>query len=61
VLDQDQRGIGQAHAAPNPLEERKPCFALEHRQLLRDGRRRELERVSDGGDRAAGVQLAQKA
>ena len=28
-------------------------LALEHRELLRDGRRRELERVGDGGDRAA--------
>ena len=35
-------------------------LALEHRELLGDGARRELERVGDRGDRAALVQLAQK-
>ena len=36
-------------------------LALEHRELLRDGRRRELQGVGDRGDRPAIVQLAQQA
>ena len=35
-------------------------LALEHGELLRDGRGRELERVGDGGDRPALAQLAQQ-
>ena len=38
-----------------------PGLALEHRELLGDGGRRELQRVGDGGDRAARVQLVQQA
>ena len=61
VLDQHERRVGQAHAAAGALEQPHAGLALEHRELLRDGRRRELERVGDGGDRPALVQLAQQA
>ena len=61
VLDQHERRIGQAHAAAGPLQQRHAGLALEHRELLRDGRRRELERVGDRGDRSALVELAQQA
>ena len=60
VADQDERGVGQADAAPRPLEQRHARLALEHRELLRDGRRRELERIRDGGDRPALVQLVEQ-
>ena len=61
VFDQHQRRVGQPHAAACALEQRNPGFALEHRELLGDRRGRVLERVGDGGDRAAPVQLAQQA
>ncbi len=61
MLHQDERRIGQAHAAPGALDQWNASLALEHRQLLRDGRRRELKGVRDRGDRAARVQLAQQA
>ena len=61
VLDQHERGVGQPHAAAGALEQRHAGLALEHRELLGDGRRRELQRVGDRGDRAALVQLAQQA
>ena len=38
-----------------------PGLALEHRELLRDGRGRELQGVGHRGDRAARVQLVQQA
>ena len=59
--DEHQRRVGQAHAAPGALEQPHAGLALEHRELLGDGGRRELERVGDGGDRPALVQLAQQA
>ena len=58
--DEHERGVGQAHAAAGALEQRHARLALEHGELLGDGRRRELQRVGDGGDRAARVQLAQQ-
>ena len=61
VADEDQRRIGEPDAAAGRLEQRQPRLALEHGELLRDGRGRELERVGDGGDRAARVQLVQEA
>ena len=61
VLDQHERRVGQAHAAAGAFEQPHAGLALEHRELLRDGRRRELQRVGDGGDRPAFVQLAQQA
>ena len=61
VPDEHQRGVGQPHAAAGALEQRHAGLALEHRELLRDGRRRELQRVGDRGDRPALVQLAQQA
>ncbi len=60
VLDEHQRRVGQAHAAAGPLEQPHAGLALEHRELLRDRRGRELERVGDRGDRPALVQLAQQ-
>ena len=38
VADQHERRIGQPHAAPGLLEQRHAGLALEHRELLRDGR-----------------------
>ena len=61
VPDEDQGGIGQADAAAGALEQGHPGLALEHGELLRDGRRRELQRVGDGGDRAALAELVQQA
>ena len=60
VLDQHERRVGQPHAAAGPLEQLHAGLALEHRELLRDGRGRELQRVGDGGDRPALVQFAQQ-
>ena len=60
-LDEHERRVGQAHAAAGALEQPHAGLALEHRELLRDGRRRELQRVGDRGDRPALVQLAQQA
>ena len=53
VADEHERGIGQPDAAAGALEQPHAGLALEHRELLGDGRRRELERVGDRGDRAA--------
>ena len=61
VADEDERGVGQPDPSAGPLEQRQPGLALEHRELLGDGRRRELQRVGDRGDRAARVQLVQQA
>ena len=60
VLHQHEGGVGQAHAAPGSLEQRHADLALQHRELLRDGRGRELERVRNGGDGPALAQLAQQ-
>jgi hypothetical protein len=56
-----ERGVGQPHAAAGALEQRDAGLALEHRELLGDRRRRELQRVGDRGDRSALAQLAQQA
>ena len=61
VVDQHERRVGQPHAATGALEQLHAGLALEHRELLRDGRRRELERVGDCSDRLSFVQLAQEA
>ena len=61
VLDERQRRVGEPHAAAGALEQPHAGLALEHGELLGDGRGRELERVGDGGDRAALVELAQQA
>ena len=61
VLDEHERRVGQAHAAARAFEQPHAGLALEHRELLRDRRRRELQRVGDRGDRPALVQLAQQA
>ena len=61
VADEHDRGVGQAHAAAGPLQQRHARLALEHRELLGDGRGRELERVGHRGDRAALVQLVEQA
>ena len=61
MLDERQRRVGQAHAAPGALEQRHAGLAFEDRQLLRDRGGRELQRVGDRGDRPAGGELAQQA
>ena len=61
MAHEDERRVGQTHSPPRPLEQRHARLPLEHGELLRDGRGRELERVGDGGDRPALVQLVQQA
>ena len=60
VLDEHERRVGQADTPARALEQAHAGLALEHRELLRDRRRRELERVGDRGDRPALMQLAQQ-
>jgi hypothetical protein len=60
VLDEQERGIGEANAATGGFEERDPRLAFEHRELLGNRRGRVLQRVSDRGDRAAGVELGEQ-
>ena len=59
VTHEHQCGVGEAHTAPCALEQLHAGLTLEHGQLLRDGRGRELERVRHRGNRASLVQLAQ--
>ena len=61
VLDEHERRVGQPHAAAGRLEQRGARLALEHLQLLRDGRRAVGQRLGDGADRPAAVQLVQEA
>lgn len=61
MADEDERRVGEANASSRSLEQRHARLALEHRELLGDGRRRELERVRDSGNRPALVQLVQQA
>ncbi len=61
MTDQRERRIRQAHAAAGLLEQLDARLALEGGELLRDRRGRELQRLGDGGDRPALVQLAQQA
>jgi len=61
VAGQDQRRVGQAHAATRALEQRHAGLALEHRELLGDGRRRELQRVGDRRHRPSLVELPEQA
>ena len=60
MADQDQRGVGEPHPAPGRLQQRHARLALQHRELLGDGRGRELQRVGHRGDGAAGMQLVQQ-
>jgi hypothetical protein len=61
MAHEHDRRIGQADPSAGPLEQRHARLALEHRELLRDGRGRELQRVGDRRDRAASMQLVQQA
>ena len=61
MVHEHERRVGQAHAAAGALDQREAGLALEHRELLRDGRGRELEGVGHRGDRPAQVQLTQQA
>ena len=61
VAHEHERGVGETHAAPGPLEQGHARLALEHGQLLRHGGGRELQRVGHRGDRAALVQLVEQA
>ena len=60
VAHQHDRRVGQPDAAARGLEQRHARLALQHRQLLRDRRRGELQRVGHRGHRAPLVQLAQQ-
>jgi hypothetical protein len=61
VAGEDERGVGEPHAAPRALEQPYARLALEECQLLGDGRRRELERVGHRRDRPAVPQLPEEA
>ena len=61
VAHQHQRGVGQPDAPACRLEQLDARLAFQHGELLRDGRRSELQGVGHGGDRAPGVQLVQQA
>ena len=54
------RRVGQPDAAARGLEQRHARLALQHRQLLRDRRRGELQRLGHRGHGAALVQLTQQ-
>ena len=60
VAHQHEPRVGQPHPAARGLQQRHTRLALQHRQLLRDRRGGELERVGHRGDGAAVVQLAQQ-
>ena len=60
MTDEDKRGVGQPNPPPGLFEQRDPRLAFEHRKLLRDRRRGELQRVRDRGDRAPLVQLVEE-
>ena len=61
VTDQHERRVGQTDAAARALKQAHTGLALEHRELLGDGRGRELQRVGDRGDRPALLELVQQA
>jgi len=55
------RGGGEFEPAPRFAQQRHPGLSFEQRQLLRNPRRREIQRGGNRGDRAAIVQLPQQA
>jgi len=59
VLDEHVRRAGQPHAAAVALDHRLADLALERGELLRDGGRREVERVGGGSERPVLGDLAQ--
>ena len=61
MADEHLGGAGQPHAAAVALDHRLPDLALERGELLRDGRRRQVQRVRRGGERALLGDLAQHA
>src|SRR5829696_6463015 len=61
VAREHAAGVRQHNAAPDRLGEALSGLALELRQLLRDGRRGVAERVGDGGEAAALLELDQEA
>ena len=61
ALAEHLRGAGEPHAAAVALHDRLADLALERGELLRDGRRREVERVGGRRDGAVLGDLAQDA
>ena len=59
-LGQNPARRGEREAAPGALGERDAGLALERLELLRDGRRREVQGLCDGGHGAAVGELAQQ-
>jgi hypothetical protein len=60
VPQQHPPGVGQTPVAPGALEQRHAGLALEDRELLRHGRERVANGVSDGADGTADVELTQQ-
>ena len=59
MCDQELPGGGEAQRTPVLLDDRYAGFALEDGQLLRDGRRGQVQYVGGCGDRAVGGQVLQ--
>lgn len=60
MAHEHERRVGQPDTASGALEQGYPGLALEDGELLGDRGRRELEHISDRGDRPAGVELAEQ-
>ena len=60
MADEHERRIRQPDAAARAFEQRYARLALEDGELLGDGGRGEAQRVGDGGDGPALVQLVQQ-
>ena len=58
-VHEDHAGLGEPHAAREPLDELRARLALERSDVLAHGRLREVQRLGGGRERAAGSHLAQ--
>lgn len=61
VLGEQPRGVGEADAAPARLQQALPDLTFEPAELLRDGRRRDVQDVGGPADRARGGDRVQHA
>jgi hypothetical protein len=60
VTDEDERRVGEPDAASRRFEQRHAGLPLEHRELLGDSRRGELERFGHRCDRPSRVELVEE-
>jgi hypothetical protein len=59
VASEDERGVGEANPPSRPLEQRDAGLAFEYCELLGDRGGRELQRIGNGGNGPALVQLVE--